>query len=413
MMEINIGSLEFYNEIEIGDLQLDVKNVYPELEKVTVQSRVEEQIVKPTKYGFSEITVKPIEINLEDKTVTPTKDNQEVTASDGYDGLSKVTIEKIPDEYIIPAGSIEITTNGIHDVVDKASAIVNVPEKQLGIKTITANGTYKATDDNLDGYSEVEVETSGVDINDYWNSSVPAINGLRGCSYIKKIPYIDTSNVTFFNSFFAACANITTIPNINTEKAIGMSFMFNSCHSLQQIPYLNTSKVTNMSNMFQLCNALVQTPDLDTSNVTDMSYMFQGCKALSTSTLSNTPKVTNIQSIFSGCTSLKNVNKIDVSNSIYFRDCFYGCSALENFGGFENAGKGFSKSASASYSYYTIKLSSCTKLTYESLMNVINNLYDIKTAGINTQQLILGDTNLAKLTAEEIAIATEKGWTVS
>jgi len=46
-------------------------------------------------------------------------------------------------------------------------------------------------------------------------------------------------------------------------------------------------------------------------------------------------------------------------------------------------------------------------------MNVINNLYDIATKGCNTQQLVLGSTNIAKLTAEEIAIATNKGWTVS
>ena len=58
-------------------------------------------------------------------------------------------------------------------------------------------------------------------------------------------------------------------------------------------------------------------------------------------------------------------------------------------------------------------LSSATKLTHESLMNVINNLYDIKTKGCNAQPLVLGSTNLAKLTAEEIAIATNKGWNVS
>ena len=46
-------------------------------------------------------------------------------------------------------------------------------------------------------------------------------------------------------------------------------------------------------------------------------------------------------------------------------------------------------------------------------MNIINNLYDIKTKGCNTQKLILGTTNLHKLTSEEIAIATSRGWTVS
>lgn len=52
------------------------------------------------------------------------------------------------------------------------------------------------------------------------------------------------------------------------------------------------------------------------------------------------------------------------------------------------------------------------KLTHDSLMNVINNLYDIKSKGVKTQTLQLGNRNKAKLTAEEIAIATNKGWNV-
>lgn len=43
---------------------------------------------------------------------------------------------------------------------------------------------------------------------------------------------------------------------------------------------------------------------------------------------------------------------------------------------------------------------------------IINNLYDIKSKGVKPQTLQLGDTNKAKLTVEEIAIATNKGWNV-
>ena len=95
--------------------------------------------------------------NLQEKETTPTKEMQQIIADQQYDGLSKVVVNAIPDEYIIPSGEINISQNGTYDVTDKSSANVNIPEKVLGTKTITSNGTYKATDDNLDGYSEVEV----------------------------------------------------------------------------------------------------------------------------------------------------------------------------------------------------------------------------------------------------------------
>lgn len=90
MKEINIGSLEFYNEIEIGDLQLDVKNIYPELEKISVKSKPNEQLLKPTKYGFSEITVEPKDVFLQDKEIT---ENGTYEADKNYDGLGKVTVD--------------------------------------------------------------------------------------------------------------------------------------------------------------------------------------------------------------------------------------------------------------------------------------------------------------------------------
>ena len=123
---------------------------------------------KPIKMKCSAAFPPIILANLQEKEVIPTKEVQEIVADKTYDGLSKVTVQSIPNEYIVPSGEIEFTQNGTYDVTDKASAKVNIKEKVLGTKTITSNGTYKAIDDNLDGYSEVIADVQiDIDIKQY------------------------------------------------------------------------------------------------------------------------------------------------------------------------------------------------------------------------------------------------------
>lgn len=88
-MEFFLGKIIPEEELEISNIELDTEKVYPELEKATVKSRAKEQLIKPTKYGFSEITVEPIDIKLQNKEIT---ENGEYTADEQYDALDKVTV---------------------------------------------------------------------------------------------------------------------------------------------------------------------------------------------------------------------------------------------------------------------------------------------------------------------------------
>lgn len=102
--------------------------------------------------GYSEFTVDvpAPEITTEEITVTPSKAKQEITPSNA-DYISKAIVNPIPDDYVIPEGTVNLNANGEHDVSGKAKAVVNVPIpdgyiKPSGTKKITTNGTHDVTD---------------------------------------------------------------------------------------------------------------------------------------------------------------------------------------------------------------------------------------------------------------------------
>lgn len=92
------------------------------------------------KYCPEDINVIP---QLKPLTVTPAKNAQNISAPDGKVGYSSVTVEKIPDDYIIPSGTLQITANGTFDVSGKANVLVDVPcdKPTLNAPSISLSGT--------------------------------------------------------------------------------------------------------------------------------------------------------------------------------------------------------------------------------------------------------------------------------
>lgn len=118
-------------------------------------------------YETANVNVAAPEPALQEKTVTPTKSVQNITPDTNYDGLSKVTVNAIPAEYITPAGTLRITTNGTKDVTQYANVNVNVsaPEPTLQEKTVAPGKTDQEIlpDEGYDGLNKVTVQSVTLD----------------------------------------------------------------------------------------------------------------------------------------------------------------------------------------------------------------------------------------------------------
>ena len=332
-------------------------------------------------------------------------ENKGVTVGDGTLDTYASKIDAI-ETGITPTGTIDITENGTYDVTDKASANVNVSggdTSEYFTETISA-GTNSGDGAWLKTIKKLPIFTI----------SGTSANYMFAQYALEEIPSLDFSNVTTMKGMCYNASKIKTLV-LSIPEVTDITDICWSCENLTSVNLTDTSKVTTMYEAFAGCTNLNSISISDTSKVTTMYSAFSEITNtnFTIAPTLDTSNVTNVYQMFRKSSYIKTVPKYNFKKIINVGEIFKFCSFLTTLGGFENLGQAYLTTQSANYSNYTLNLSASSNITHDSLMNVINNLYDIATKGCNAQKLILGSTNLAKLSDEEKVIATNKGWVLS
>lgn len=188
------------------------------------------------------------------------------------------------------------------------------------------------------------------------------------------------------------------------STAASLTRTFFGCNSLESLvlPEGFGSGATGLTSTFANCTSL-KTLSLPSSFVptstTARQATFYYCASLTSLELpAGFVSDGSLYQMLRGCASLASVDFGATASGVPFSvtAVFDGCSSLRNVTGAFRA-----KTA--------LDLSGAPLLTHDSLVHIIDCLSTVTT----TVALSLGPANMPKLTDEEIAVATAKGWTVS
>lgn len=245
----------------------------------------------------------------------------------------------------------------------------------------------------------------------------------RNCSNLETIILPDGLKI-IGSSAFSGCTNLPIIDIPNSVTTIDY-YAFDKCSSLCNLNIpdgasfsvknyaFQSSGITNdgVNNIMAHATSFGEAVFASCLSLTDISVnktsngMFRDCTNLVSAVLSDITTINRY--VFQGCTALKTVflpstitsdsnNCLTSNSSSYY--IFYGCTALEDV----KLGQDWNMS---------LRLNVSNNITVESMVAMFNSLKDL--TGDTAKTLTLGSTNLAKLTDEQKAIATNKNWTLA
>ena len=279
------------------------------------------------------------------------------------------------------------------------------------------------------------VQTNNAETMEYMfgNYSGTTLNGINN---------FDTSKVTNMRDTFRECSKLTSLDlsNWNTSKVTTMQQMFQNSRELTSLNLSNWNTINNttMYYMFRECNKLtsLDISNWDVSNVTTLDCTFYNCRSLTSLDLSNwnTSNLEELNSTFYGCSKLTSLDlsNWNTSNVENMGEMFNGCTKLTSLdlSSFDTSKVTNMINFFYAYSNYSLvdlklndlghnetckqlELNKLSKLSKESVLFLFNNAFDRQSAGYTTPfNIKLHADTKALLTEDEIAIATNKGFTV-
>lgn len=361
----------------------------------------------------------------------------------GYEGSQEeIKLESIV-KTIAVNGEYDIVPSKEYDAISDVKVVVNVaPEPQevfasIGYNEENAGGFLQQFNTDLDIAKMIldnwnSTGSSSVNMGLWQNITTyfPAVDLTMKPSnmYFKfyywpklqVVPALDFTGKSSMRELFKYCSLLSYIGPITTSESMtDMEQVFYGCYVLKELDLtnMNTSNVTTMYSMFDSCRDLTVIKglgDFDVSNVTTMYNMFSGCDSLTRLDLSkwNPKNLTNMYQCFWDMANLSylDISSWDLSNITNGSNFIGGYSTMSNLTDVK-FGKNWKLNLTANM------FNRCPNLTVESLLSIIDGLYDFvgndetPTSSQGTCQF--GTTNLNKLTADQIAVATNKGWTLT
>lgn len=222
-----------------------------------------------------------------------------------------------------------------------------------------------------------------------------AEEAFKGCEVIKEV--VTSSTVTEIRpKAFMDCSRLkkAKISSSASEFDLKMG-IFSQCYNLEEVTLPSTMKVINAYTFYKNYN--LKRINIPGSIVRIETGAFFQCNSLTNITLPNTVQYLRDQAFYD-CRGLKTIG-IPNSTKEFGNRCFGLCSALENVvleSGFNASG---------------LDVSASSLFSVDTLVSMLNALAD--RTGLEAYTLTIGSTNLAKLSNEQLAIATEKNWTLA